>query len=50
MLKGGEEAKNLSCGGNMSMSEGSWELKKQVWLLMLWANVVKGGGEGGANS
>jgi len=50
VLEGGEEAKNLSCGGNMSMSEGSWELKKQVWLLMLWANVVKGGGEGGANS
>jgi len=50
VFKGGEEAKNLRCGGNMSMSEGGWELKKRVWPLMLWANVVKGGGEGGANS
>jgi hypothetical protein len=47
VFKGGEEAKNLRCGGNMSMSKGGWELKKRVWPLILWANVVKGGGEGG---
>jgi len=29
------------------MWEGGWELKKKVWPLMLWANVIKGGGEGG---